>query len=205
MRIASVHLLHLLASETSINKKEKAMSYNQESKNSMTLKEFGDKFINDVNPIVDTNPYLAFFIMSAALEFISRCKACLPNFHKKDGSSDRYVKAINNIKALKPYRIFNRQTIYKTKNGKYKKKNTNDLYSVIRCGLLHAGMPNEGLTLSSELNELENKVVGCKSLYADIRNAWQELKSNTKVLSYLESTNALTISNELPEFKKEKE
>lgn len=97
MRIASVHLLHLLASETSINKKEKAMSYNQESKNSMTLKEFGDKFINDVNPIVDTNPYLAFFIMSAALEFISRCKACLPNFHKKDGSSDRYVKDRNNM------------------------------------------------------------------------------------------------------------
>ena len=174
------------------------MSYNQESKNAMTLKEFGDNFINDIEPIVETNPYLAFFIMSAALEFISRCKACLPDFHKKDGSSDRYVNAINNIKALKPYRIFNKKVRYRAKNGKYKKKNTNDLYSVIRCGLLHAGMPNEGLTLSSDLNELGKRIVGCKSLYADIKNAWQEIKSNTNILNYLENTKALTISKEIP-------
>lgn len=156
------------------------MIYNQNSQKMMTLKELGDNIIlNDLNLIVSSNPYLAFFIMAGTLEFIARCKCQLEDFQDGSHTKGRFVEAINNIDALAAYRVL---------NFKDNDKDNNLLYNSIRCGLLHAGIPDKGIILSAEKNDLEKKVVGCKDLYEDIKKAWAEIKNDPKIDSYI-STN----------------
>lgn len=163
------------------------MSYDKNANNAMNLLCFGEKFIKeDIKSLVESNPYLAFFVLSAAIEFIARCRCCLTDFHYGERNGKRYLDAIDEIEALRPYRKF------KKKKGK---GYTNTLYSSIRCGLLHSSMPNSGIILSSEENELDRNVIGCKSLYSDIKRAWEEIKSDPTIHDYLIDQKALVIIN----------
>ena len=158
-------------------------------KGAMTLEEYGDKLINDdLGKLVESNPYFAFIVLASAIEFIARCNNCRESqdiHHAKRISKKVYLKAINTLKSFKKYR-------------QLKEKNGNKLYTLLRCGLVHTTMPNKGITLSSEKNELQNNVVGCMSLYEDVKNAWAEIKADPSILQYLQTNNGLVISEDLP-------
>lgn len=169
------------------------MSFDSKNLSAMSLKEFGDKFINEyIEPLVISNPYLAFMVLSASIEFIGKCRHRLKNPHMNGPmvQKNMFVDAIDNINALSPYRAFN----YKTSKG-----HSNKLYTALRCGLLHAAMPNVGIILSSEENEIERNVVGCKSLYLDIKSAWIEIKNDAQIVRYLKETKAMVITQKHPE------
>lgn len=156
----------------------------------MTLEQYGDKLINeDLNQLVKDNPYFAFIVMSSAIEFIARCRSKLNNFHSKNNTSKRYMDAINSLSAFEKYRVFN------VTQGKGQ---TNKLYTAIRCGLLHATMPNKGIILSSKNNDLTNNVIGCISLYEDVKAAWKEIKSDRNISNYLKNNKGIVITRELP-------
>lgn len=158
----------------------------------MTLEQYGDKLINeDLRKLVNDNPYFAFIVISSAIEFIARCRSKLPNFHNKSNSGKRYVDAIDNLNAFAKYRVFNEAK----GNG-----HTNKLYTSIRCGLLHSAMPNRGIILSSEHNNLRQNIVGCQSLYEDVKAAWKEIKTDNQILSYLQSNKGIVISENLPSY-----
>lgn len=168
------------------------MVYDSKNKSAMTLKEFGDMFINCyIEPLVDSNPYLAFMVLSASIEFIGKCRRRLKDPHEKGKrGKNMFVDAIDNINALSAYRVFNYQT---------SKGHSNKLYTALRCGLLHAAMPNVGIILSSEENELGRNVVGCRSLYSDIKSAWIEINSDARIAQHLNSSKAIVISQYHPE------
>lgn len=167
------------------------MSFDSKNLSAMSLKEFGDKLINEyIEPLVISNPYLAFMVLSASVEFIGKCRHRLKNPHNNGTKKNMFVDAIDNINALSPYRVFN----YKTSIG-----HSNKLYTALRCGLLHAAMPNVGIILSSEENEIERNVVGCKSLYSDIKSAWIEINKDAQIVRYLKETKAMVITQKHPE------
>ncbi|MBO7128539.1 MAG: hypothetical protein J6W05_02045 [Prevotella sp.] len=160
------------------------------SNEAMTLEQYGNKLINeDLSKLVNDNPYFAFIVMSSAIEFIARCRDIPENFHDdKYGSRQGYVDAIDNLNAFAKYRIFN------VPKGK---GHTNKLYTTLRCGLLHAAMPNYGIILSSEHNDLPNNIVGCLSLYEDVKAAWEEIKTDNLILPNLQSNKGIVISENL--------
>lgn len=163
------------------------MVYSSNLDKAMSIEQYGNKLINeDLAPLVDSNSYLAFFVLSAAIEFITRCR--LRNLHYDKKTAEKYVSTIGSLEAFKPYRIFNYN------KGK---KVYNYLYTAMRCGLLHMGLPNKGIILSSNENEFNKKVIGCKSLYADIKKAWEEIKRDSQVMSFMKNTKAIVISETL--------
>lgn len=51
------------------------MSYDPENKVAMSLKDFGDKLIYEfIEPLIESNPYLSFMVLSASIEFIGKCR-----------------------------------------------------------------------------------------------------------------------------------
>lgn len=156
----------------------------------LTLEQYGDKLINeDLNKLVNDNPYFAFIVMSSAIEFIARCRSKLHNFHNRNNTKNRYMDAINSLSAFEKYRVFN------VTQGKGQ---INKFYTTIRCGLLHATMPNKGIILSSKYNDLNNNVIGCISLYEDVKAAWIEIKSDGNISNYLKNNKGIVITRELP-------
>ena len=162
------------------------------SKEAMTLEEYGDKLINDdLGKLVESNPYFAFIVLASAIEFIARCRD--GNNAKESGK--KYVETIDCLNSFEKYRKF---TIIKGKG------HTNKIYTDLRCGLLHTTMPDKGIKLSSGENELQNNVVGCVSLYEDVKKAWAEIKSDPSILQYLQTNKGLVISETLPSNTEEK-
>ena len=167
------------------------MSYDSKNKKAMSLKEFGDMFINDwIDPLIESNPYLSFMVLSASIEFIGKCRKKIKDPHANKIGDNMFVYAIDSINALSSYRKFN----YSTGGNKH----SNKLYKALRCGLLHAAMPDVGVVLSSDYNELGRNTVGSKSLYDDIKNAWEEIKGIPDVEEYLNKTKAIVISQVHP-------
>lgn len=168
------------------------MSYDPENKVAMSLKDFGDKLIYEfIEPLIESNPYLSFMVLSASIEFIGKCRNKKKNPHANKSGDNMFVFAIDNINALSSYRIFN----YNTGGNRH----SNKLYKALRCGLLHAAMPDVDIVLSSNTNELGRNTVGCKSLYDDIKNAWEEIKGIADVEEYLNKTKAIVISQQHPD------
>lgn len=152
----------------------------------MNLREYGDKlFGEDLLEMVKNNPYYAFFILAASLEFVAKCRLKLLGKKKPKGISEQaiYTSAINNLAAFSDYRRFNDP----------RDVNKNKIYSLIRCGLLHTTMPGKDIVLHSEHNDLDNNIVGCVDFYNDVKNAWEEIKNIPCILSYLECNKGLMI------------
>ncbi len=157
-------------------------------KSGMSLLEFGDNlFCDDLRNIVHNHPYLSFVLLSATLEYIGKCLSSDKDIFKQGQSEKNCYNAINSILALSKYKKFNRCKA----NGK---KNTNLLYTELRCGMVHSLVPKTGVILSDNKNELEKNVVGCKDLYEDLCNAWKEIKGNEAICSFLTGTKCLRIS-----------
>lgn len=151
-----------------------------------TAEEFIDQYIiRDISDIVESHPYHAFFLMSTAIEVLGKCLNANP-WQTIGESEIDFCNAINQFESLKDYRSFNRDK--KDKNGKTitdKNGNAvqlNDLFSLLRCGLLHAALPKDGISLTNQNEDLSNRIIGCKEMYQRICNAWKEAKSNPMLI-----------------------
>lgn len=151
----------------------------------MSLKEVGDSFFNEhVEKFIIEQPFLSFVILSSMIEFMGKCYKCRKDFHESGHSKEDYYDAINNLQFLQKYIVFN--------YGDTKDK-CNHMYKWLRCGMLHAFLPKEGIKLASGNNDLNNKIVGAKELYTDIKNAWDEIKKDSDILNYINNTTAIIV------------
>lgn len=105
----------------------------------LTLKQFIDKvLIKEIKSIQQTHGhhYLSFGLIAQGIELLG---ACLDNkkIHKKGASGDRFRKAIDELfpASYKPYN---------DKTSNY------DLYTNLRCGLLHVVIPGSFIELLQE-------------------------------------------------------
>ena len=125
-----------------------------------SLKDFIEKIlIEGVEKEVETNPYVAFFVLCALIEVLGKTIDPSPNIH--DHNNNYFKKAMENISALSKYKGLK-----------------NELYKQLRCGLLHAGIPGVGLKLMPIRGDLSKKEIGCRELYEDIKLAWKEILDN---------------------------
>lgn len=160
----------------------------QEKKN---LVQVGDSFFKDaaIKELIEKNPYVSFIVLSALLEFLGKCNKLPRDFVTENESSRDCYDVINNLEALKEYRVLN----YKVTHKKGKEIDKNYLYSGLRCGMLHAMLPAEDIILTPEENDTQNKKIGAKILYEDFCKAWSELKEKEDILQEMEKTTVLKI------------
>ena len=127
-----------------------------------TVESFIDQFVfSDTKTILSSNPYQAFALLSIGLEMLGRC-FCRGPWAKSPGSEIDFYTAIQNCPELQKYQVFN--IIKATKKST---KNTNVLYSMLRCGMVHSLMPDKVLVLVPDNNDLPNNIIGCDELYND--------------------------------------
>ena len=151
----------------------------------ISLEDFiNNTVIGDLGIMVETPQlkYLSFFVMSSVIEFLGACLD-IDDFNKKGKSGARFKKAINELESLKEYRELNRNEI--------------DLYAELRCGLLHAGIPQSHIELTERKDKNCGKmhlkpctlkyrktnprwILVCEDLYCDIRNAAKEVITKMK-------------------------
>ena len=151
---------------------------NEDIKKKVNIRKLGDSlFSTELEELVNNQPYMAFVNLSAILEFIARCKY-YKLFDEVSGKiGDMCYDAINNIKALEKYKELNYP------NGE--KKEANHLYKSIRCGMLHSLLPKKEIKLNDDNNDLNNMVVGAKELYHDLKEAWEEVKKESELLTIM--------------------
>lgn len=122
-----------------------------------TLREFIDNLLEDTKSVVDSKPYLAFMILSVVIEQLGLCKNGLTLVNGTH--ADTYNMALKSSASLEKYM-----------------NALPNMYKELRCGMLHVGMPQEGLKLCRNQNDLDNNVIGCHDLYDDVQSAWEDIK-----------------------------
>ena len=162
----------------------------------MTLEEFINNTVIDEIGIMVSTPrlkYLSFLVMSSAIEFLG---ACLDDksFHTTGRSEVRFKKAINEISALSKYRGFSGQG------------SGINLYTELRCGLIHAALPQSRVELTERANgvcgqrhmqkvTLDNRttpkrlILVCEELYDDVRLAAVEVIGRLRLGNDFHKTN----------------
>lgn len=128
----------------------------------MTGKEFIQEcLIKDIGEIVRNKQYYhAFALISIGIEFLGKCLHT-HDIHKDGFSSQDFKKALKYYESLKKY-----QAVPK-------------LYINLRCGLLHAFLPKEGVKLTNIHNDFPANTIGCKELYDDFVIACRDAINNT--------------------------
>lgn len=143
--------------------------------NKMSLQDFIDKFIVDgIKPVVDNQPYLAFILLSSAIEFLGKCMNDSNDWHKHGNSEYNFCNAIQTFTSFKEYKqAFGKNTTVKGHKDVYE----NSLYWELRCAMVHALQPRSGIVLREGNNDLANNTLGCKDLYEDVIKAYEEVKA----------------------------
>lgn len=144
-------------------------------KRNISLQDFIDKFIiGDLKPIVESQPYLAFVLLSATIEFLGKCLSNTNDWQKTGESEFNFCNAIQTYPSFDKYKVkFGESTTLKNHNMVYKNK----LYKELRCAMVHALQPTSEIVLRGERNDLENNIVGCRELYEDVIAACEFVKS----------------------------
>jgi len=117
--------------------------------------------IEPIKDIIEKHPFHAFFLLCPIVEILGKCLNKDSDWHFPNHSKKDFNNALKTLTPLKKYSLLSA-----------------DLYSIVRCGLLHAGIPKEGIKLCPNNNDLSNNTIGCKELYYDIKCAWEEIKNN---------------------------
>ncbi len=117
--------------------------------------------INEIGEVANQYPYLAFALMCIGIEFLGKCLHC-KDIHTCGESRDNFSDALEKYPSLNKY------------------QSINNLYGCLRCGLLHAFLPKDGVILSGDQNDLPNNVIGCKDFYNDFAIACRDATDITK-------------------------
>lgn len=137
-----------------------------------------DVFIDELGQLIEKHPYISFMVMGIGLEFLGKCiDKDLTEWNKTGRSAKDFNDSLRKIPSLKKYEPF---------IEKY------DIYSAFRCGLLHAAVPKQAVTLSSKnerahLVESNNRLnLKVEDFYADFKSACEyviseNFESNNKM------------------------
>lgn len=136
----------------------------------MLTKQFiKNVFIDELEYLKDTNPYIAFAIMAIGVEFLGKClDEKTQNWNTSRKSRYHFELAINNLFNFKRYRSY---------------LSTHSLWDSFRNGFAHSFVPKSSLSLSSK-NErthlsLHNNGLTinlkCEDFYNDFKNACLEV------------------------------
>lgn len=153
----------------------------------MTAKDFIKKeLIDGIGAIVKDHPYIACIVMSCGIEFLGKCMDT--NSPWDNNNPNKYFS--DAIDALFP-------DSYKTT---FQRK---DLYSSLRCCLIHRFSPKENIALSNggqhlqeiSINGVNRIVINCAQLYEDFKKACNTVIKDSK---YNQKTNSefYTINSE---------
>lgn len=124
-------------------------------------------FISDLGKMIRTeNYYLAFVIMGVGIEYLGKCLTPAKDW-QEGKSRPTFEKAVNTLEALAPYRRLLKEY---------------DLYDSLRCGLAHAAIPKDKITLSStdaeapHMYEHNGRInLRCETFYEDFKRACEEI------------------------------
>lgn len=134
--------------------------------------------INELEDIVNNHPYFAFALLAIIIEVFGKCYDSNLDWQHRDSSKKDFKSAIRKCSSL----------------TKYKTIGDDEVYSTLRCGLLHAFLPKDGILLTEDKNDLKNNIIGCKSLYKDVIAAWNQIKIDPSIQNKL-TNNVLEIRN----------
>ena len=142
-----------------------------------TVERFIDQFVfSDTRSIMQNNPYQAFALISIGIEIIGRC-FCRGNWDVSGSSEDCFYVAIHKCPELSKYKHYDIEIATSSKCiFRKRKKKTNELYSLLRCGMAHSLKPNAKLVLVPDKNDFSTNTIGCNELYDDCLQAWNAIK-----------------------------
>lgn len=132
----------------------------------ITLEKLFEEYILKASDeISEKYPFQATIILCVAIEVLGRLLTAA------GGSRHRFITALDHFEALKDYRKLHY-------TGKRNTK-CNKLYD-LRCGLAHNFAPNNTscVSISSGVNDLDKNRVGVKSLFNDVKSAWETFQND---------------------------
>ena len=163
--------------------------------------DFIEVFIIDgIQEIVTAHPYQSFPLMATAIEVLGKCITG-NSWDAKFGSEKDFCAAINTLNAFQQYRDFNRVKLDKNGNPIMDGENqviTNDLYGILRCGMIHSFIPKTGIKLIDKGEDLNKGTIGGLEMYDRIKRAWAEINASPNMIKQdFQSQNMFTVDNSL--------
>lgn len=127
---------------------------------SKVIKKSGKEFIREylidkIEKLKDSEPYIAFLMMSIGIEFLGKCLNDKHDWDVSNMSESDFNLAIGRLKSLKKYRSW-------------------DLYHKLRCGLAHTMMVKSGLEIKDK-GASTSTCVSCEEFYNDFKAACEEV------------------------------
>lgn len=153
-----------------------------------TVEQFVDQFVfSDTKSIMKTNPYQAFALISIGIEILGKC-FCRGGWDVSGSSEDCFNYAIKKCPELSKYKYYDVEIPIKTICiFRKRKKKTNELYHLLRCGMAHSLKPGAKLVLVSGKNNFSTNSIGCNELFDDCLKAWNAIKQGkTKIKKRLD-------------------
>lgn len=132
----------------------------------LTLEEFFDEYIIKASHNLSLSyPFHTFFILCVAIEILGK------QLDGKKTSRASFMNALYSFESLNKYVNLN---YWSKEDGEIR----NSLYD-LRCGFAHMFKPGgiNCVNISQDDNDLNNNIIGCKSLLSDIEIAWNVVKS----------------------------
>ena len=136
--------------------------------------------------VVRFRPYHAFSVLASIIEILGKCLNS-DAWNQSGCSEYDFGIALSSFPSLQKYYYATEdKTIKIRKKGNPTTLNKTSLYHSLRCSIIHAGFP-DGVPLNRSLNIVNTttngiEAIGCDDLYNDILKAWDDLKSNNKVM-----------------------
>ena len=145
---------------------------------SITVAKFIEtELIGAIDDIKERHPYLAFVLIASGIEFLGKCLCPNADWHESDPKGN-FEKAINTLDNFQKYRS------YTGGNGNHVPDVS--LYGELRCGLVHAFLPQKDIILhsgSGECKIYDDKKVHLyiETFFDDFKNACKELDVKTDI------------------------
>ena len=132
----------------------------------ITLEKLFEEYIlNASDEISEKYPFQASIILCVAIEVLGNLLT------DDEGSKKRFIAALEHFDSLNKYTNLH----YTGRQN----STCNKLYD-LRCGLAHNFAPdnNNCVSISSGVNDLNNNIVGVKSLFDDVKSAWETFQND---------------------------
>lgn len=137
----------------------------------MTLRDFiQQNLIEEIGTIKDEHPYMAFLLISCGIEFLGKCIGA-NDWQDSGHSTADFNNALSRFPSLQKYQSPN--------------IGSKSLYRIIRCGLCHALLPQQGIVLSQDASQDLNShpiVLKIDDFYGDFVTACETLKNDGSLL-----------------------